>query len=434
MNPQRGFVALLMMVLVAVGVFGAMAAWVAKEPPRSKQSINQEVLAQAREALLAYVAVSDGTTASMSYSKTRLPCPDRIGDGVADISNCRANGETVAGLLPWSTLGLPPLRDADGECLWYAVSGDFKNAASASNVVNADTTGVITVVDEVGNTLASQVVAVVFAPGMNLTQQARNAMTGGADKPCATPGSNAVTDASIYLDTIVVSGRPPIDNAQPAAAASAPVTFAQSAGPAAKQLQLNDQLAWITTEDYAAAATLRNAEVLKKLFKTAVGDPRFDGLQPFAADVPGGICKPNLYSGFLPRSCPYTNAAGTTITFTLDPVPSEAMSDHWHELAFYAVTPGCAFNAVSFSCDTTSGTALLALPKNPTAKAVLLMRGRQPSPNCPATTAATEFDKWLPCIEGTNQTALSNPTTVRTRVFVTPDKRPISNDVLKELP
>jgi hypothetical protein len=419
MKPQRGFVALLMIVLIAVGVFGATAAWVASDPPRFKQSINQEVLAQAKEALLAYVAVSDGTTASMLNSKARLPCPDRIGDGVAGIGNCGATGETVVGLLPWSTLGLPPLRDADGECLWYAVSGDFKNATSATNVVNADSTGMIKVVDEAGRDLATELVAVVFAPGGKLASQVRtNSATLGADKPCATPssatpGSGAPADVAGYLDP---------DNVQnPLPAAGTSVTFKQLTGTVDKQSLLNDQLAWITTEDYAAAATLRNAEGLKQAFSSAVQNSAAYGRLPFASDMPGGTCVQNLYSGFLPVSCSFTfidNGTQVTRMFAL------VASDDWPQLAFYAVSPGCN----SPGC-----APALQLPGGHTAKAVLLMRGRQPSPNCPAIMAATEFDKWLPCIEGSNHTALSNPTGLQTRVFVIPDKRPVSNDVLKEL-
>lgn len=45
-----------------------------------------------------------------------LPCPDAGGvEGEAGL-NCAG---TTRGWLPWRTLGLPPLRDASGTCLWY---------------------------------------------------------------------------------------------------------------------------------------------------------------------------------------------------------------------------------------------------------------------------------------------------------------------------
>jgi hypothetical protein len=432
MKPQRGFVALLMVVLIAVGVFGAMAAWVASEAPPSKRSINQQVLAQAREALLAYVAVS-GTPASMTTLKTRLPCPDRDGDGLVDTApdtaNCGVARQTAIGLLPWKTLGLPSLRDADGECLWYAVSGDFKDAVdpTATTPVNADTDGVITVTNEAGQNLATQLVAVVFAPGAKLGSQVRTNSTAlSADKPCATPTSatpsgGAATDVAGYLDSgkIDASVTPPT------------VTFQQLTGTVDKQSLLNDQLTWITADDYAATAAQRNVKVLKNAFSSAVTAASAGGRWPFAAATPGDICEKDRYSGFLPTSCIYVHpTSGETLSFTLV-TPKAMLDDGWPELAFYAVSPGCAFSAPG--CAPATGAAL-SLPTNSTAKAVMLMRGRQqPSLGCPSGTAPTPLDKWLPCIESPNQSELSNPMTSQIRTFATPNKRPVSNDILEEL-
>lgn len=425
MKRQRGFVALLMIVLIAVGVFGAMAAWVASEPPPSKQAINQKVLMQAREALLAYVALSSDATNALTL-KTRLPCPDMDGDGAAntaaDTSNCGVARQTALGLLPWKTLGLPPLRDADGECLWYAVSGDFKDAAdpAATTAVNADTDGVITVADEAGSSLATKLVAVVFAPGAKLGSQVRAdpAML-SADKPCATLTGSAVTNADGYLER---------GNERPSTAAGDPVTFTQMTGTVDKQSLLNDQLAWITADDYAAPATQRNAKALIKAFSSAVAASAADGRLPFASDTPGGPCKQDQYSGFLPGSCSYTyfdttSSMEVTRTFTL------ADSDDWRKLTFYALSPGCN----SPGC-----VAALNLPGNRTAKAVLLIRGRpQVNQACPLTSATetiTDLNKWLPCIENqANRDALLDSAS-QARTFVAPDKWPTSNDILKDFP
>lgn len=427
MKVQRGFVALLMMVLVAVGVFGAMAAWVASEPPRSKQSINREVLAQAREALLAYVAVS-GDPANVLTQKTRLPCPDSDGDGdantAADASHCGVRGQTALGLLPWKTLGLPPLRDADGECLWYAVSGDFKDAESAGVAIgiNADTSGMITVANEARQNLAAQLVAVVFAPGAKRASQRRTDPTNfSADKPCVTPTSVAATDAAAYLDP---------GNAQTSTVPGDAITFVQLAEAADKQSQHNDQLAWITSADYATSAMPRNVKTLQAAFASAVQVSAAEGRLPFASDIPGGSCKQGWYSGFLPVSCSYSyfdtaSRTQVTKTFTL------ADPDGWSKLAFYAVSP---------RCDSAGCAAALRLPNNRTSKAVLMIRGRRlANQTCPLTSGTeslSDLKKWLPCIENqVNRDALSNPTMASPeRVFVEPDKQPASNDILKELP
>lgn len=436
MKPQRGFVALLMVVLVAVGVFGAMAAWVASSPPPSKQSINQQVLMQAREALLAYVAVSSDPANALTR-RTRLPCPDRDGDGAADTapdtSNCGIARQPAIGLLPWKTLGLAPLRDADGECLWYAVSGDFKDAAdiAATTPVNADSDGAITVTNEAGNSLAAKLVAVVFAPGAKLGSQVRtDPRTLSADKPCATPTSaasngGAAADVAGYLDSgdINASVTPPT------------ITFKQLTGTVDKQSLVNDQLAWVTADDYAATATQRNADTLKQALINA--SAAVDQRMPFAAAAPGEVCEQNRYAGFLPKSCSYTygvdtNGAPLTRTFDLSFIAPQATLDNWHQLAFYAVAPGCALDAASCNAATAP---VLKPPAASAARAVLLMRGKQ-QPSCRLTDSSlTILDQWLPCIESQpNRSALLNPMASQTRTFATPDKRPTSNDILREFP
>ena len=47
-----------------------------------------------------------------------LPCPDRDDDGDADAVPGCDTAALALGRLPWKTLGLPDLRDGDGERLW----------------------------------------------------------------------------------------------------------------------------------------------------------------------------------------------------------------------------------------------------------------------------------------------------------------------------
>lgn len=437
MKPQQGFAALLMIVLVAVGVFGAMAAWVASEPPPSKQSINHQVLLQAKEALLAYVALGSDP-ANMLVQRTRLPCPDRDGDGIADmtpdIGNCGLARQTALGLLPWKSLGLPPLRDADGECLWYAVSGDFKDASdpTATTAVNADTDGMITVSTEAGQSLATKLVAVIFAPGAKRSVQARSdPATLRADMPCATPNKVAAADSDGYLElgNALAPASTPID----AGIVLAPTVFMQSAGTVDKQSRLNDQLAWITADDYAATATQRNAEVLLQALiqgSVAAGDRL-----PFAAATPGAVCEQGRYSGFLPLNCSSTtlDTSGNPLTRTFTLGAAQAMLDKWPQQAFYAVTPGCTLDAAT--CSATTGAALTVSGKPPV-KAVLVMRGRPQATQTCLSSIATYTD-WLSCVESqTNRNELSKTPgePAQARTFLTPGNRPVSNDILKELP
>lgn len=57
-----------------------------------------------------------------------LPCPDAAGnEGMAGAS-CPG---LARGWLPWRTLGLPPLRDASGTCLWYERQGTTARVIAA---------------------------------------------------------------------------------------------------------------------------------------------------------------------------------------------------------------------------------------------------------------------------------------------------------------
>jgi hypothetical protein len=57
-----------------------------------------------------------------------LPCPDAASvEGQAGVS-CPG---VTRGWLPWRTLGMPPLRDASGTCLWYERQGTTARVIAA---------------------------------------------------------------------------------------------------------------------------------------------------------------------------------------------------------------------------------------------------------------------------------------------------------------
>ncbi|EJL89665.1 hypothetical protein PMI15_00494 [Polaromonas sp. CF318] len=424
MKAQRGFVALLMIVLIAVGVFGAMAAWVASEPPPSKQAINRVVLAQAKEALLAYVV---GT--ALSGQNTRLPCPSITGDGKADADPipggaakpCGLAGNIQLGLLPWNALSLPPLRDAYGECLWYAVDGQFKNATGldATLGVNADTDGKITIKDEAGKSLADNVVAVVFARSAEAGLQARSASADGAP-PCATtPSGNAAQDASIYLGSA---------NAAPATGPVTSVDLFNATQLAPDKVSLTHQLIWITADEFASVAMRANAEPLATAFRTAVANSvGTNGQYPFAAATPGGTCQHGLYRGFLPASCKYPDPVVGPLSFGLD-ASSKLAKDRWHELAFYAVAPSCAFDQPECLSDAA------LIPSKGLVKGALLARGRKLSgQDCGASTGSVATQP-LKCIEANNEVFDTSKPGWQSKMLVEPDPALPSNDILKALP
>jgi hypothetical protein len=88
------------------------------------------------------------------------------------------NNASQIGRVPYETLGIDDLRDASGERLWYALSHDFRKLRCSGGtvppnctVINSDTQGQLTVV---GIAPATQVVAVLFAPGEALQGQIRD--------------------------------------------------------------------------------------------------------------------------------------------------------------------------------------------------------------------------------------------------------------------
>ncbi len=155
-------------------------------------------LAQAKEALIGDT-VSSLSLATAGY----LRLPD-LGFGIGNAPeegnsppNFSGNDTdySVIGKVPWKTLGISPSRDGQGECIWYVLSGRFKNDPTTNSAFNSDTLGQIDVVDGNGRTIASNIVALLIAPGVPLDGQNR-ALSDPAYTQC---GGNY--DARNYLDS-----------------------------------------------------------------------------------------------------------------------------------------------------------------------------------------------------------------------------------------
>ncbi len=167
------------------------------------QAQTAQALAKAKEALIGHAA---------TYAKTHpgqpqgyLPCPDNNGDGSAETS-CSTTGNSVIGRFPWKTLGLPPLRDGSGECLWYAVSGSYK--CNPKKILTSDSDGLFIVKDSADNTIVGEkeinrAIAIVFAPGRIINGQDRSVTPGKATE-CGSDvikkPVDPINDVKNYLD------------------------------------------------------------------------------------------------------------------------------------------------------------------------------------------------------------------------------------------
>lgn len=173
-TKQHGAALMVMLVILIVGGAAFLVSSLSSSGLQmARDRTTADALAKAKEALIGY-AVSDPNRPG------ELPCPDFNNDGVVDITNdySGSNCKNLVGWLPWKTLGLPELRDANGDHLWYAVANPFH--ANSSATLNSDTqtmypTQMLTVIDGVtGATLESGVIAIVFSPGSVLSSEARS--------------------------------------------------------------------------------------------------------------------------------------------------------------------------------------------------------------------------------------------------------------------
>lgn len=160
---QRGVVFMVMMVILILGSASFLVSSMHSAALQiERDKITAAALAKAKEALIGYAASNS--------VPGRLPCPEDtalIGtpyEGQA-LGSC-SNTLTVIGRLPWRTLGLGDIRDANGDRLWYARSPGF-----GSSPVNGSDTPAQLTIDEIPNAA----VAVIFSAGPPINGQSRPA-------------------------------------------------------------------------------------------------------------------------------------------------------------------------------------------------------------------------------------------------------------------
>lgn len=166
------------------------------------EEITTDALAKAKEALIAYAVTYYDNTTTADVPKAGmmgfLPCPDDAGspsEGTS-LGTCGAKYVSSLGRLPWKSLGIAPLKDGSGNCLWYAVASEFKNSGgldpanlnnapglSRTEMLNDDSNGSFNLFDKsasqlTGSTAENRAAAVIIAPGKALQGQARSFAAG----------------------------------------------------------------------------------------------------------------------------------------------------------------------------------------------------------------------------------------------------------------
>lgn len=276
MKRQRG-AALMVLLMVA----GALAAYFLV---RAFNSVNTErgkvisaSLAQAKDALIGFAATYRDTHPTEVPGQLLLPDLGSTRNTTPGEGNPAGNftgnvtNNSVVGRLPWRRLGLPALRDASGECLWYAVSGAYQDALK-SRFVNWDTLGQFDTFSSdgtpagtastVGTNFPLRPAAIIFAPGPVLAGQGRAPM--GVDTVTECRGNY---DARNYLDTFnpnpslnnIVNYLAGVNNATGTFSFSVPkqVVAGPVLGTTGNEL-VNDRMLTITPDELFRAIRRRN--------------------------------------------------------------------------------------------------------------------------------------------------------------------------------
>ena len=177
---QRGAVLLVGLIIIMAAMATALVAFLGRGVNDSRKAMQtSKALAQAKEALIAYAVRIDFSVTTPDRPGS-LPCPDNhpLNDPQAGKESTPCTGNAL-GRLPWKTLGISDLRDADGERIWYAVSDRFRRNSPifAFGGINPDTNGRITIRASNGAVMQSVAdsatgsVAVLIAPGSPLRRQ-----------------------------------------------------------------------------------------------------------------------------------------------------------------------------------------------------------------------------------------------------------------------
>ncbi len=204
-RQQAGY-ALILVVLGLMGLGGVVLSGFTQQArqdvEKQRYEHNQRVLQQAKQALLMFAY---NYPVSTGGGPGRLPCPDVDNDGTVD----GAGTCNQVGRFPWADarLNIQETLDASGERLWYAVSDAFDNVAGGG-VINSDTTGTITVLDQSGGILydgdGAGIAAIIIAPGPVTRRDANNDGVYEYVQVRATAPQRLLPRN--YLDTLFVQG------------------------------------------------------------------------------------------------------------------------------------------------------------------------------------------------------------------------------------
>ena len=187
------------MVMLLTGTILLATNYSRNEQKLDNEELTTRALSAAKEALIAYAStfnqIESGGGISREGMMGFLPCPERDtspSEGQSPV-NCFSQYQSFIGRIPWKTLGIEPLKDGSGNCLWYAVSSEYKNGGEGSydatalpagsglsrtDMLNDDSNGSFELFNRNGDLIKGAAaddrpVAIIIAPGKIIPGQVR---------------------------------------------------------------------------------------------------------------------------------------------------------------------------------------------------------------------------------------------------------------------
>jgi hypothetical protein len=221
---QDGIALLVFVIVLAFAAITYALNSVSIDQLRYEQTLTtQSALTRAKQALIDYaVTYEDSNPGEYGF----LPCPDHFDSGVpdeggSDGGTCGGTRENMLGLFPWTSLETGILKSGTGQCLWYAVSGEYKNPPQTA-MLNEDTNGAMRLYHADGVNIKQgadaedRVIAIIFNPSKVLPGQNRNfdntSLCGKDYNPMeylegnGTINNSTLTGGELTIDDFIKSG------------------------------------------------------------------------------------------------------------------------------------------------------------------------------------------------------------------------------------
>ncbi len=178
---QDGIALLVFVIVLAFAAIAYALNSVSIDQLRYEQTLTtQASLNRAKQALIDFaLTYEDNNPGEYGF----LPCPDHLLGGFSEggsDGNCGSTNENILGLFPWASLETGILKSGTGQCLWYAVSGEYTKSPATTAMLNEDTNGAMRLYHADGVNIKQgalaedRVVAIIFDPSQVLPGQNRD--------------------------------------------------------------------------------------------------------------------------------------------------------------------------------------------------------------------------------------------------------------------